>query len=82
MAIDPDFVARLRAPVSLLPLRFASDREIAAINERIAAGGVRNRGGGEVGSKLEAGLVCEGESVVFPIMDGIPILLRDEAIPI
>lgn len=82
MNLEPEFLALLRAPVSLLPLRLASPAELEALNQKIRVGGMRTRGGSEIATTIDAGLVCEGEAVLFPIVDGIPILLRDEAIPI
>lgn len=82
MAIDPTFLAKLRTPGTLLPVREARPDEIGAVNARIQAGGVHNRGGRLLEHALTAALVCEAEAVLFPVDDGIPILLREEGIPV
>jgi len=51
------------------------------INEQIAAGSVKNRGGNAVEEKIDAGLLREDKKFLYPIRDDIPIMLEDEAIP-
>lgn len=80
--IDPDFLRLLVCPQSRQPLREATAAELATVNRAIAAGGVQNRGGCPVVAPLAAGLVPQDGSVVYPIQDGIPILLSSEAVPL
>lgn len=80
--IDPDFLRMLVCPGSRQPLREATAAEIASINRAIAAGGVANRGGSPVVNPVQAGLVPADGSVLYPIVDGIPILLTGEAVPL
>ena len=81
MPIDPEFLQILRSPDTRKPLRLAEATELAAVNARIGDGSARNRAGEPVTQPLDAGLVPDGESVVYPVRDDIPILLKDEAIP-
>jgi uncharacterized protein YbaR (Trm112 family) len=60
----------------------ADDKTIGAVNRGIAAGQVRNRSGRPVEQKIDGGLVRGDKTVLYPILDGIPILLIDEAIPL
>jgi uncharacterized protein YbaR (Trm112 family) len=64
----------LRCPETLQKLSPAPPELI----ERLASGPLRNRGGSPV--KLEAGLVREDGAVIYPVKDGIPVMLIDEAI--
>lgn len=80
MSIDPEFLAMLRCPQSRAPLREATAAELEALNARIAAGGVADRGGESISEPLEAGLVVEGEAILYPVREGIPKLLVEAAI--
>ena len=78
--LDPDFLKMLVCPRTHKPLREATAEELAALNARIAKGEVRNRGGSSVETALGAGLIVEEEGEVYPIQEGIPVLLVTEAI--
>ena len=62
-------------------MRFVPDEELSRLNAAIAGGGVQNRAGKPVTEPLESGLVPQSEPFVYPVLDGIPVLLTDEAIP-
>ena len=81
MPIDSEFIKILRSPDTRQPLRCANDAELAKINQLISSGKARNRAGEPVEDSLQEGLIPEGEAVVYPIRDDIPILLKHEAIP-
>lgn len=78
--IDPTFLGMLVCPATRQPLREATNDELAAVNRAITAGTARTRGGTAVSAALTAGLVTKDGGVVYPIRDGIPILLSTEAI--
>ena len=77
-----EFREMLACPATRKPLREVAAAVLRALNERIAQGGVCNRGGAAVVAPLEAGLQPEDEPVVYPVQGGIPILLTTEAIPL
>jgi uncharacterized protein YbaR (Trm112 family) len=70
----------LRCPVDRTPLTEASSDLIAQINGAIAAGRAANLGGQRLQRAIDGGLVRAAGDVLYPIADGIPVLLRDEAI--
>ncbi len=82
MTLDPEFLQMLVCPATKKPLRQAGAEVLAALNVRINKGAVRNRSGAAVTAPLAEALQPEGERVVYPIQDGIPILLTAEAIPL
>lgn len=55
---------------------------VQKLNEEIAAGRLRNRGGQIVEDKLDGGLIREDGTLLYPVQDNIPVMLLDEAIPL
>ena len=80
--IDPEFLGMLVCPSSRQPLREATAAELESVNAAIEARKAHNRAGNLVEKAIEAGLVPTAGDVLYPIADGIPILLSSEAIPV
>lgn len=80
MSIHADLLEILVCPKSKRPLELASDDRVAELNASIAAGKVRTVGGQVVERPLEGGLVTEDGTVIYPIVDDIPVLLVEEGI--
>jgi uncharacterized protein YbaR (Trm112 family) len=78
--IDKDLLSILACPATHQPLREATADEVAALNARVAAGGVTSVGGKAQSQALEAGLVREDGKLFYPVLHGIPVLLVDEGI--
>ena len=78
--IDKDLLAILACPQTHQPLREASAADLERVNKRIAGGGAKNVGGKPVSEPLKAGLVREDGQRIYPIKDGIPVLLIDEGL--
>jgi uncharacterized protein YbaR (Trm112 family) len=72
----------LVCPTDRTPLSPASDQMVARLNRAIAAGRVKNQAGRLLEQPLDGGLVRADQTLLYPILDGIPILLTDEAIPL
>ncbi len=77
-----EVLATLCCPDDHFPLTLASDSLIAEINTVIRHGRLRNRAGQIVDHLLDGGLTSAGGEVVYPIIEGIPVLVRDEAMPL
>ncbi|MEN6405846.1 MAG: Trm112 family protein [Thermoguttaceae bacterium] len=69
-------------PVHHTPLVPADAQLITRINRAIAAGRVKNVSGRLVDQPLGGGMLRDDRAVLYPICDGIPVLLADEAIPL
>lgn len=78
--IDQQLLDILACPEDKSALRPAEEELIARINERISAGRLQNRGGEAVSEPLEGGLVRADGRWLYPIRDGIPYMLVEEAI--
>lgn len=79
--IDKEFLGMLVCPSTRKPLREASAAELAAVNAAIQRGVARNRGGTVVAAPWVAALATQDGAWLYPIQDGIPILLAVEAVP-
>ncbi|MEN6451244.1 MAG: hypothetical protein ABFC96_12195 [Thermoguttaceae bacterium] len=80
--IDKKLLASLVCPQDRTPLAIADEQLLARLNRAVAAGGVKNQAGRLVERSLDAGLVRADKTLLYPIVDDIPILLADEAIPL
>lgn len=80
--IDKDLLQILACPETHQPLEEAGAALIQRINDKIRASAARNKAGVAVKDPLEAGLVRQDGQIVYPIRDGIPVLLIDEGIPV
>ena len=78
--IDKDLLSILACPATHQPLREATAPELAALNARVAKGGVTNVGGTPVAVALEAALMRQDAKLLYPVLHGIPVLLVDEGV--
>lgn len=80
--LKPELLAMLRCPEDHTLLTQAGETLLADVNNRIRSGQLRNRGGRVIESQLDGGLTKASGDLMYPIVDGIPVLVRDEAIPL
>ncbi|MEZ5565569.1 MAG: Trm112 family protein [Gammaproteobacteria bacterium] len=67
-------------PVTRLPLQLLGSERLVALNEAISAGQLQNRGARALPEVLTEALVTRDGRLIYPIRDGIPILLEEESI--
>ncbi|WP_295808204.1 hypothetical protein [uncultured Nitratireductor sp.] len=70
----------LRCPVTQKGLTLARRDLLGKVNAAIEAGTLRNRDGNVLAGSMDAALVTDDGKVLYPIMDGIPVLLEDESV--
>lgn len=77
--MDPEILSILQCPISKGALRLATAAELRTINERIRNSALRRPDGSLVETELTECLLCESAGLCYPIRDGLPVLLVDEA---
>ena len=80
--MDQQLLQILRCPQDRSALSEAPEELLTTINNAVREGRVKNLAGRPVNDRLEGGLVRSDGDLLYPIVDGIPLLLSDEAIPI
>ena len=81
-SIDPELLALLACPESRQALAEAGSDVLESLNGAIQKGGFKNVGGTAVDQSLEAGLVRQDGTIVYPVRDGIPVLLIEEGLAV
>jgi len=70
----------LCCPVSKVPLNRLQPSRLEKLNRAIAAGQVQCVNGKAVSGPLHEALITEDGKVIYPVEDGIPLLLADKGI--
>jgi len=80
MAVDRKLLAILCCPITHVGLEPAPRSRLHMLNLQIEAGRIINRGGQRLQSPLDEGLMTTDGRLLYPVTDGIPVLLDEEAI--
>jgi uncharacterized protein len=80
--LDRSLLEIVCCPVTRSSLEILSERELATLNERIAAHRIRNREDVVVTEPLTEALVTRSGKLVYPVRDGVPVLLEEQAMPL
>ena len=75
-----EILATLCCPEDRSELSLAGESLITEINTVIRRGRLRNRAGQVVEQLIDGGLTRASGDVMYPIIEGIPVLVRDEGI--
>ncbi|MDE0806292.1 MAG: hypothetical protein OSA24_01975 [Longimicrobiales bacterium] len=78
--VDKELLKILVCPQSRQPLSQASREILSQINSAVLAGTLTNKKGVAVNEPLLEGLVTQDGSVVYPVLEDIPVMLIDESI--
>jgi uncharacterized protein YbaR (Trm112 family) len=78
--VSSELLEILVCPETKQPIALASPAVLDAVNAKIRSGALRNRGGQPVTQELREGLVREDARVLYPVDDGIPVMLIEESI--
>ena len=78
--VDASLVAILACPETHQPVHVADEATISKVNAAITAGTAKNRDGESVSEEIQSGLIREDGAYLYPVRDGIPVMLIGEAI--
>jgi uncharacterized protein YbaR (Trm112 family) len=78
--VSDQTLAILRCPNDGSQLTRADAAQVAKLNAAIAARRLSDRSGKPVERAISGGLVRASGDLLYPIVDGIPVMLYDEAI--
>jgi len=78
--VATDLVEILVCPETKQAVRLATAPELASVNAKISAGTLRNRGGEPVKNALVEALIREDGRILYPVDDGIPVMLVEESV--
>jgi uncharacterized protein YbaR (Trm112 family) len=80
--MDKRMLSFLRCPVTHKGLAQARSEILQKLNAAIDSGNVSCRDGRQVSEHLEDALITDDGKVLYPIADGIPVLLEGESIDV
>ena len=78
--VDGAFLSLLRCPRTGAELRIAEPEELAAINDSLVKGELENVAGRKLEQTMEGALVSACGRWLYPVHEGIPVLLVEEAL--
>jgi uncharacterized protein YbaR (Trm112 family) len=79
-SVSPELLEILVCPETKQPVAPAAADVLARLNEAIRAGRVRTRGGRVLSDPIGEGLLRQDGRVLYPVDDGIPVMLIEESI--
>ena len=78
--VDDELLQILVCPQTQQSLTAANTKVLDQINSAISAGTLTNKQGASVTEYLQEALMTQDGSLLYPIREGIPVMLIDESI--
>lgn len=80
--IDKDLLAILCCPETKQAVTVAESILIEKLNSAVSLGGLKNKGKKPVSEPMDGGLIRADQQILYPIREGIPVMLIEEGIPL
>ncbi len=80
MVLNDEILKVLACPETLQALHLMLGQELADLNQRIELEDIKTGSGEIFRTPLDGALIREDRQAVYPIIDGIPILLAESAL--
>lgn len=80
MSIEPKHLATLRCPVSKRPIDLLRASSLDRLNQKIQASEIKDNNGRTLSTPLEQALITDTGTVIYPIVDGVPVLIEADGI--
>ncbi len=78
--MDKRLLTILRCPVTHKGLSLAKRDTLERVNQAIEKGGLVNRDGAALDASLKEALVTDDGKLLYPVNDGIPVLLEGQSV--
>ncbi len=78
--MDKRLLSILCCPVTHKGLTVAKSDLLSKVNSAITSGSLENRDGRMLSATLQEALVTDDGKVLYPVNDGIPVLLEGESV--
>ncbi len=80
--MDKKLLSILCCPITHKGLSLARGDLLKRVNAAIAEGKLVNREGSPLAGRLKEALVTDDGKLLYPVADGIPVLLEAESVPL
>lgn len=80
--LDKDLLAILCCPETKEAVTVAESVLVDKLNAAVARGELKNKGKKPVSEKMDGGLIRADQKILYPIREGIPVMLIEEGIPL